>query len=244
MRVLLTLRFLGSSYNGLQRQENTKNTIQEKIENAIKKIYNKDIKIEVGSRLDKGVHARDFKAHMDVDEKLPAKKIPIALNRFLPLDIRVKSAHIVSDKFHARYDSIDKTYVYKIYVDRVIDPFLDIDYLQLYNMPDLKLLHEVFSKIKGKHDFSAFMNYNTDVKNTVRKVKDLRLELNENKLYIKIKADGFLYNMARIIVGVALDISFGKLTLDDLDKMLEKQIKPNNFTVAKSKGLTLIETKY
>ncbi|MFW6026341.1 MAG: tRNA pseudouridine synthase A, partial [Candidatus Woesearchaeota archaeon] len=183
--------------------------------------------------------------HIKVNEKIPVKKIAMAINRFLPKEISVFKARLVDDKFHARHDSKAKIYRYKIYIDKFENPFLEHNHLRLINKPNLRRMKKAARIIKGKKDFKCFMNQNSDIKNTVRNLSDIKIyKKNPNLIYIDFKADGFLYNMVRIIVGVLLDIGFHKKSISQLKEIQRTNNRPVDSKVSDAKGLTLIKTLY
>ncbi len=242
-RILMWLSYDGKNYKGFQVQPNEK-TIQLEVESAIKKALKEDIKIVASGRTDSGVSAISHPAHFDTKSKIESEKLAFAINAFLPKDIRVVKTEEVNKNFHARYSKSLKTYEYKIYVSKVKLPLKDEKALQIYTMPNVKLMKKAAKLIKGKHDFKAFMSAKSGVKDTVRTVKKLKIDLNENEIILSITGEGFLYNMVRIITGTLLDVGYGKKTLKDVEELFITCDRKGAGYLVESKGLLLVGVKY
>ena len=226
MKILLKIAYIGTAYCGYQVQPNGI-SIQQKLNEAAKALFGFPCDIVGCSRTDSGVHANTYFATYDLPEdihQIPVNKLPGALNSNLDDDISVIDAKLVPDDFHVRHDVLQKEYVYVINTEKIRNPF---DKNRVYYCPmdfddeKLKLMNNAANTITGKHDFKAFMSTGSDITDTVRNVKYVKAEKDGSYVRIYACADGFLYNMVRIIAGTLLDAARGKLTCDDIRKALE-----------------------
>ncbi len=198
-KIRLTLCYDGREFHGWQVQKDLP-TVQGELCSALEKLTGQKISVTGCSRTDAGVHALEYVCHTDFFP-IPCENIPYALNSKLPSAITVREARIEDRDFHARYSCLGKEYVYKIYNDRFMDPFL-VDRAMFYpGVIDTDALGFVGEEIVGTHDFSSFMAQGSPVESTIRTVKWCNISRDENLVTVKVAADGFLYNMVRIIVG-------------------------------------------
>lgn len=219
-RYKCTVEYDGENYAGFQIQANA-NSIQAEIEKALSSLFGVETKITASGRTDSGVSAKGQVISFDADTDIPERNLPFALKFLLPNDISILDAKIVDNNFHARFSAVSKTYSYKIMLTGLNRPLYKKYYQYPYKI-DVALLKEALQKFAGKHNFKAFMATGSKVKDFDREIFDISLdELEENCYQINITANGFLYNMVRIIVGVALDIARGKLPISQIDLMFE-----------------------
>ena len=244
-RFLITIEYLGKNYKGFQLQKNTKlPTVQKVIEDALKEVFKENIKIFASGRLDGGANAKALTAHFDVDNKILTYKIPNAINHFLPSDISITSVEEVDSNFHARYSVKQKTYKYDMYVSRYALPLVDDKMLRLLEEPDIALMLEGSKYLVGTHDFSSFMNKGSSIKTTVREIKTINIEKQENIITLTICGSGFLYNMVRIMVGTLLDVGYKKIEPAQVKSILEKKDRHFAGKMVEAKGLTLLNVEY
>ncbi len=212
-RILLTISYDGTSYHGWQIQPNAV-TVQQVLKEALSSVLGTNTAITGCSRTDAGVHANEFCCHLDCADNIPENAFLKGLNSVLPNDIVVKKCKTVSDDFHARYSAKGKEYVYRTILEENQNPFYLRYALPIKKEIDFEAVNEFCNSLIGTHDFVAFSSSGRTVETTVRTVTacEMRKEGDFSNLYIS--ADGFLYNMVRIIVGTALDVSVGKLTPD------------------------------
>jgi len=217
--IKLIIEFDGSNFCGWQRQPKGR-TVQKIIETAILKATGEEIMINGSSRTDAGVHAREMVANFFTNSTIPGDKFREALNTRLPEDVSIIKSEEVDENFHARYSSKGKTYSYTI-VNRYERLSLGHQYLCHYrynlNIDEMKKACQYFI---GSHDFRAFMSPGSSIKTTVRNIKELYIEQKGDRIKIYITADGFLYNMVRIIVGTLLKIGNGKLKAEEIEKII------------------------
>lgn len=240
--IRLTVEYDGRDFSGWQVQPD-KRTVQGEIEKALFILTGEKIRLIGSGRTDSGVHSRGQVANFKTESKIPEDKFYIALNTKLPEDIRVIKSEEVDINFHSRFDAKSKCYRYSIY-NSEIAPSLFRDYF--CHVPyklDIDKMKIEAEKFIGEHDFRSFMASNTDVKDTVRIIYDLKINQDGKKIYIDIAGNGFLYNMVRIMVGTLVDIGRGKINMDLEEIILKKNRSFSGQTVV-SKGLSLEWVKY
>jgi len=241
--IKLLIAYDGTAYHGWQTQLN-KVTIQETIEKALSIVMKQKIDLTGSGRTDGGVHALGQVANFKADTKIPEDKIKIALNANLPPDIRILESVDVDMSFNARFDALDKTYMYQIYNDRVGNPFYSRYSCFIPQSLDIDKMKEALKLIKGTHDFKGFMASGSYVKTTVRTIYDTELIKEENLLKLYIKGDGFLYNMVRIIAGTLIDIGKGIKSIDCIEDALINKNRKVLGQTAPPQGLFLMKVNY
>ena len=252
MKLFIQLSFVGTDYSGWQKQKN-RITVQEKLTDAAKELFGFDCDVTGCSRTDSGVHANSFcatvtqKGENFIETTIPTGKIPRAFNNFLPNDIAVISAEWVENDFHARYSVLYKEYVYKIFYRAERDPFLAD---RCWHIPksisedSVTKMNTAAQAFVGKHDFSAFMAAGSKIEDATRTVKYVQCTKEGNIVEIKIAADGFLYNMVRIIAGTLVDAADGKLSYDDITRIIESRSRKEAGRTAPAQGLYLNKVVY
>lgn len=239
----MVLEYVGTKYDGWQKQGNTKNTIQGKVENILTQLANKTVEVSGSGRTDKGVHARAQVASFKLDEKLPCDKIKNYLNKYLPLDIKVNSVSFENERFHARLNAKTKTYEYKIAnVEKA--PVFESKYCAyIEEKLDLNEMAKAAEYFLGKHDFLSFCSNKRYKKSTVREIYDIKIERTD-VISIKICGNGFLHNMVRIIVGTIVEVGMGKLKAEIIPEIFEKKDRQGAGYTMPPHGLTLIDVTY
>ncbi len=245
MRTLkLRLSYDGKHYHGWQVQNNAL-AVQEVFQEALAKVLGTCPDIKGCSRTDSGVHALDYCVSLRTDHTIPAQRLVRALNHFLPADIAVLSCEDADDEFHARYSCTGKEYIYKIWNHPVRDPFGDGYMLHYWYDLDVDLLNEAAKHYIGSHDFTSFCTLDSrdkgDLTRTVTKAEVIR---EGNMVIFKVAADGFLYNMVRIMVGTLLRVAQGKFKPDDIPKILEAKDRAAAGPTAPPWGLYLNRVFY
>lgn len=240
MKILLYIAFLGTNYCGYQIQPNGV-TIQQRLNEATAQLFGYDCDIVGCSRTDSGVHANCFcatvskKGTNELVTSIPADKIPLAIANYLPDDISVFKAVEVENDFHPRYDVKYKEYVYRIWNRREREPFL-FDRSWHYPKPiddgTVKKMNEAAKRFVGTHDFVAYMAADTKIKDTVRTITEAEVTKHGDIIEFRVCADGFLYNMVRILTGTLIGVAEGKIEPEDIDKItLSKDRKRAGITV-------------
>ncbi len=243
MRKLLTLNFIGTNYHGWQVQQNAL-TVQEVLQDAMQKLFCTRPDVCGCSRTDSGVHAKEYCCHFDSPINISNKGIVLGLNRYLPNDISVESCIDVADDFHARYSVKSKTYEYNINASDIRNAFSGPFVYQYGREVDISLAEAFCKVIIGKHDFSAFCAAGSSVSDTVRTVFDAHIEKNGNIVTFIITADGFLYNMVRILVGTMLAVCEGKISADTITQIIDKKDRSLAGPTAPANGLALKKVEY
>ena len=243
MRYFVTLAYDGTNFHGWQIQPNG-NTIQEELCNAFKKISGKDENVIGCSRTDAGVHANTFCCNVRTECNVPSKKIPDALNFYLPPEISVYECQDVDYEFHARYDCKGKEYVYLIYNGKYRNPFYENKAMFYPYEIDAEMLDIEAKSFIGTHDFSAFCSVGTSVEDKTREIYDCKVTRNDDLVEIRVSGNGFLYNMVRIIVGTLLDIQKGKIEKGSIPQIIESCDREKAGVTAEAQGLYLNKVFY
>lgn len=241
--ILLKLTFDGSEYHGWQSQKNI-DTVSGEIVKVIKKVTNEDVNLMGCSRTDAFVHALCYFANFKTDSKIPPEKFYVALNTYLPKNIRVLGSYLVSDDFHTRYDCTGKEYIYKLSNDEVLNPFYNNRVCHFKGIIDTEKLNQAAQNFVGTHDFKAFMSSGSAVKSTVRTIKYFNVKKQDDLILFSVYADGFLYNMVRIMVGTLLDIALGKISERDISNIINSKDRKIAGNTASPHGLYLSKTDY
>ena len=243
MTYKMTLSYDGTNYHGWQRQHNGI-TIQEVLENCLSNIFNTKITVTGCSRTDAGVHAKIYVCNFSGNTTIPADKIPFVINTILPSDIRVYTCEIVSDDFNARFGTVSKSYEYKIVNRCFADPILRNFSWHYPVTLDIEKMKTAASIIQGKRDFASFCAAGSSAKTTIRNLTELTIKKENDIITIRASADGFLYNMVRIIVGTLVYVGNGKLSVDDISTLLKKRDRRLMGITAPPQGLSLVEVNY
>ncbi|MEG1257378.1 tRNA pseudouridine(38-40) synthase TruA [Clostridium sp.] len=241
--IKLILEYDGTNYLGWQKQTKG-STVQGTIEEAIYKLTNEEANIIGCSRTDSKVHAKRYVCNFKTNSSIPPEKFREALNHNLPEDIAVMESCEVNSEFHARYDSNGKIYCYTVVNTEARMPLCRNFAYHYKGELDIDKIREAAEFFIGTHDFEAFRNIGSSVKTTTRTIRVIKVV--EDKEYIKIYigADGFLYNMVRIMVGTLLEVGSGKLKPNDIPKIIEGKNRKNAGKTCPPQGLCLIEVYY
>lgn len=223
MKYLTKVAYLGTNFNGFQVQPNLR-TVHGEFERAMRELFSGDICVKGCSRTDAGVHANGCCITVECDTAtIPPHKLPLAAIPFLPDDIAIVDAIEVDDSFHVRYDVYEKEYLYRIHNARIPLP---LEHQRSWFVPqiiddsglcDMKAAAKHFV---GTHDFLSFMSEGSDVTDTVRTVRRLCVERDGDIISVRISADGFLYNMVRIIVGTLVEVGLHRRSPDSMEDLL------------------------
>ncbi len=242
-RILLTLRYDGTAYHGWQVQPNAR-TVQETLQDAIEAVTGVRAGVIGCSRTDAGVHADMFCCTFDTDSALGGNKLASALNFHLPQDIAVYDAAPVAADFHPRYHARGKRYVYRIWNGAQRHPVYARYALHRNRPLDVTQLHSAAQAYVGTHDFAAFCAAGSDVQDTVRTVRYAAVERQGDMVLFTVEADGFLYNMVRIMVGTLLDIADGRIAADNLPAIIADGSRQHAGATAPAVGLCLQQVFY
>lgn len=219
--IALRLRYDGSRYHGWQVQKN-EISVAQTLNEALEKVCGHPVKTVGCGRTDAGVHALSYCANFRTDSRIPAERLPLAVNSRLPADIAVERAMDAPEDFNAIGSCIKKEYIYKILNSTIRDPFLEKRVCFYPQRLDMELMRRAAAAFEGTHDFRAVRSLGTPTKTTVRTVHHCRAEKQGDIITVSVCADGFLYNMCRAIVGTLIYASYGKLLPEDIPALLEK----------------------
>ena len=241
MRYFIDLSYNGRAYHGWQIQPDV-TTVQAELNHALSTVLRTPLDCMGAGRTDTGVHAKQMVAHFDLDTKLDVNDIVYKLNVLLPKDIHINSIKEVLPEIHARFDALSRTYIYKI--SRTKDAF---NYLNAhtYTLPlDVDLMNQAAKILFEYTDFQCFSKVKTDVKTYNCTIMEAHWKLDANSLNFKIKADRFLRNMVRAIVGTMIEVGAKKRTLEEFRKIITSKNRSNAGTSAPAHGLYLINIEY
>ncbi|MGL5439262.1 MAG: tRNA pseudouridine(38-40) synthase TruA [Filifactoraceae bacterium] len=241
-----TLAYDGSRYKGYQKQTGKDNilTIQGKIEDILEKLAGKEIQLIGCGRTDTGVHAIEYIGNAHLNTDLSEGDLKDYINEYLPDDILIKKVEIVDDRFHSRYNIKTKTYLYVIRNSDIPDIFQRRYEYQLSGQLNIDAMKKASQNLIGTHDFASFTNIKPSKKSTERTVESIDIQKEGELVKIYITADGFLWNMARLIVGTLLDIGEGYKDVDFAKKALESKDRSVLSRMANPKALFMYSTKY
>ena len=221
-RYLCTLRYDGTAFCGWQVQKNGL-SVCAVVGDALCTLLRERVNVTGCGRTDAGVHAMAYIANFHTTSRIPAERLPYALNTHLPEDLVVTGAREMPEGFNAIGSCVKKEYVYKILNSRIPDPFL-ADRVCFYPQRlDISLMQAAARAFEGTHDFKAVRSEGTQTKTTVRTVYWCRAEKDGDLITVSICANGFLYNMCRAMVGTMVYASYGKLIPEEIPALLEKR---------------------
>lgn len=244
MNVLLTVAYDGTNYAGWQRQDNAV-AVQQRLEEALFSLFNKDIKVTAASRTDAGVHALGQRAAFAVEHmSIPLEKLPLALNNNLPPDISVQAAQLAEDDFNPRFRAKAKTYSYQIYNAPLPNPLFSRYSAFVPNTLDVKKMICAADNFVGTHDFAAFCAAGSSAKTTLRSIFACKIEQEGPLIKMTTTGDGFLYNMVRIMVGTVLYVGLGKYLPEDIPKIIASKDRTKAGKTMPPEGLVLVEVVY
>ena len=241
-RYFIQLSYKGTNYVGWQFQPNGL-SIQESLEKALSLILRDEIKVTGAGRTDAGVHARFFIAHFDsIIDIIDIKKVIYSLNNYLSNDIAIQDIRRVNDDAHARFDALSRTYNYR--VSTVKSPFeLEFSYYLKFK-PDIELMNKAAKLLFEFKDFTSFSKLHTDVKTNNCKIEIAEWKQEGDILIFVIKADRFLRNMVRAIVGTLLDVGNGKVSLEEFKTIIELKDRSEAGFSVPAQGLYLVGIEY
>lgn len=251
MKLLLRIRYNGAGFAGYQFQPD-KRTVQGCLTDAFSRALGRRVSVTGCSRTDAGVHALGFVCAVEPVEnhgedwlKIPVGKFHRAAQRFLPDDIGISGEALSDDSFHPRYSVKSKTYIYRMYDSPAADPFLSGRAWQLkkpVSDEDLDRINLCGERLIGRHDYTSFMAAGSKITDAVREIYSLSVSREtDGMICLKITADGFLYNMVRIITGTLMD---GQYSPEDITRILESRDRRDAGKTAPPDGLYLYEVNY
>ena len=244
MNYKLVLQYDGTKLNGWQKQGNTDNTIQGKLEAILEKMYGQYVEIHGSGRTDAGVHALGQVANFHAPEKFSPEEMKASLNEYLSKDIRVLKVETADDRFHARLTAKAKTYEYRIDNGEVADVFQRKYVMREENSLDLDAMRAAAGYLVGTHDFKTFCANKKMKKSTMRTIYSIDIEEKNGIVSIKYRGNGFLYNMVRILTGTLIEVGRGMRKPEEMKRAIEAQDRGSAGFTAPAQGLYLVEVEY
>lgn len=241
--IRLDLCYDGTRYRGWQRLNGEANTIQGKLEQTLSRILEEPIEVSGSGRTDAGVHAQGQVASFHCENTMPAAEILAQLRRYLPEDIGIYSCNEAPPRFHARLNAKRKTYCYRIWNSEAPCVFQRRYVAVFPEKLDLNAMAKAGEQLVGKHDFAAFCTRANKKKSTQREIFQLSIERVGEEIRILVTADGFLYNMMRIIAGTLIEAGRGERTPESIPELFSASRQEAGF-LAPAQGLCLMEVEY
>ena len=243
MRYFIKLSYLGTSFHGWQIQPNA-HTVQEELEQSLSKILSEEIKVIGAGRTDTGVHASFYIAHFNTnsDDKLASKNFIYHLNSLISKDISIESIREVKDDASARFSAIEREYKY--YISLKKNPFNQNCCYQIRHELDVEAMRDAASKLPEYKDFTSFARLHADTLNNLCNLTTAYFEQDGDMLIFTIRANRFLRNMVRAIVGTLLDVGRGKITTEQFCKIIEMEDRGKAGSSASPAGLFLTNITY
>ena len=244
-RLKLTLAYDGAAFAGWQSQTH-RNTVQDKLEHAFRKISGTHIRVHGAGRTDAGVHALGQCAHVDLpDRQLSIQRWPNALNALLPPAIRILRCQDVSQNFHARFSATGKLYRYRIWAAPILPPLEFGRVWHISSALDVVLLKSAGEKFVGTHDFAAFAaNRGKKEEKTTRTIWSVCIRRSGPRVTIEVAGDGFLYKMVRLMVGAMTRAAQNKIKINEIIAQLRSGRADGARFVAPAAGLYLVRIWY
>lgn len=244
--IKLTIEYDGGRYDGWQRlgKDESTNTIEQKLLEVIRKMTNENPELYCGARTEVGVHAYAQIANFHTKSVMNPLEIKHYFNRYLPRDIAVTYVEEVPERFHATLNAKSKTYIYRIAVGDTIPVFDRKYFYYCFGKLNLDKMKEAADKLIGEHDFKGFSSVKKGKKSTIRKMESIEIYGDSREVQITMKANDFLHNMARMIVGALIEVGEEQMEPDAIREILDKQQFPEEVDMADAKGLFLQEVEY
>lgn len=240
----MVIAYDGSRYNGWQKQGNTKDTIQGKLEKVLEKLEGREVEVIGAGRTDAGVHALGQVVNVKLESKINEEMLLQYLNQYLPEDIAVLSVKEVPMRFHSRLNATEKTYLYRIYRSEIPNPFIRKYTVTITEELDIEKMRMAAELLIGEHNFKSFCSLKKSKKSTIRTLYSITIEEIEEEIRISVRGNGFLYHMVRIIIGTLLEVGTGKKKPEEIEQILEKRERQAAGKTAPAHGLFLKEVKY
>jgi tRNA pseudouridine38-40 synthase len=242
-RYFIFISYKGTSYHGWQVQPNSV-TVQKILDNSLSVVLGEEISTTGAGRTDTGVHASLFCAHFESEspDLAESKNLLFRINRFLPNDISANSIKRVVPDANARYSAISRTYKY--YISKIKDPFFDSSSWFLHGSIDIDAMNQACKMLFSHSDFTSFSKLHSGSKTNICKIYQANWTEEDNRLVLTIKADRFLRNMVRAIVGTMVEIGFGKINSEEFEEIILAKDRCRAGRSAPAKGLFLTDIEY
>lgn len=241
---VLTVCYDGTKYHGWQKQGNTDNTVQAKLEALLSRLLEQDIELAGSGRTDAGVHARAQVCSFKAETALSCAELLELIRRYLPEDIGVSELSEADARFHARLSAKRKTYVYRIWNSSAPNVF-ERRYMYAYpDALDADIMREAAAVMLGTHDYSAFCSLKRMKKSPVRTVEAIDIDRFGDELRMSFTGNGFLYNMVRIMVGTLIEVGSGQRSIASVGAAISSLDRANAGFTAPACGLILWQVDY
>ena len=244
MNYRMVVQYDGGRYRGWQRQGNSPDTIQGRIERVLSKWLGHDVEIDGAGRTDAGVHALAQVANLRLQEHLDVREMQQYLNEYLPEDIRILSVEMAGERFHSRLHAIAKVYEYHLLKKDCYHVFARRYSWQMTQTLDVSKMREASKILLGQHDFRGFCTKAGKKKSTVRRIDAIDITESAEEITLRFEGNGFLYNMVRILTGTLVEIGAGKREAQSLVEILESGERRLAGETAPAQGLFLVQVKY
>lgn len=241
MRYFFEIAYKGTNYSGWQTQHNAV-TVQEVVEEGLAKLTGEKIEIIGSGRTDTGVHCEQQFFHADIKKEIVLKDFQHRLNVLLPKDISIQSIRKVKPEASARFDAIARTYHYRITLRK--DPLLDGLALHYFKSADVPTMNKAAALLLGEHDFQCFSKVKTNVNHFLCDITKAEWKQKDDQLEFVITANRFLRGMVRAVVGTLLDVGTGKMTVKDVQTIINSKDRKKAGQNVSPEGLYLMKVKY
>lgn len=240
----MIIQYDGTRYKGWQKQSENVNTVQGKLENILGNMLGEDVQLVGCGRTDAGVHALSYTANFHTNSNMSTDDMLKYLNERLPDDIALLSIKNASERFHARYNILSKTYLYRIRSNQIKNVF-DRKYVHnVHEQLDLEKMKKCAGVLTGTHDFQSFTTLKSKTKSTIKTINYINIEEIGNIIEIEVNGNGFLWNMVRIILGTLIEAGKEKLSINDVENILNAKKRAEAGPIAPAKALFLKDVEY
>lgn len=240
----MIIQYDGTRYKGWQKQTENINTVQGKLENILDKMTGETAQLVGCGRTDAGVHALNYTANFHTNSNMSTDDMFRYISSNLPDDIALLLLKNASERFHARYNIVSKTYLYRINNSQIKNVF-DRKYVHNINEKlDLEKMRQCSEVLIGTHDFQSFTTLKSKTKSTVRTINYINMEEKDNTIEIEVNGNGFLWNMVRIILGTLIEAGEGKLSTEDVENILSAKKRAEAGPMVPAKALFLKDVEY
>lgn len=240
----ITLQYEGTRYDGWQKQGNTENTIQGKLENILAKMTGQETEVHGSGRTDAGVHAMGQVANFHLDEDMEPEQVKGYLNRYLPDDIAVIKAERAPERFHSRLSAVKKIYTYQIETGAKRDVFTRRIQYGLGRPLDVEAMRQAAALLCGTHDYKSFCGNRRMKKTTVRTVETIHIKQDGSHVVLTFVGNGFLQNMVRIMTGTLIEVGLRKRSPQSVKEILAAKDRQAAGAMAPAEGLCLAGVLY
>ncbi|MDB9489591.1 tRNA pseudouridine(38-40) synthase TruA [Dolichospermum circinale CS-534/05] len=243
-RVALVIQYLGTHFHGWQRQKGQR-TVQEEIETAISTVLGYHVALHGAGRTDSGVHAAAQVAHFQATGLIPAHKWAKVINSYLPPDVLIRASAAVSESWHARFSAVYRRYRYTIYTEELPNLFVKpFSWHYYYAALDESLMTSALQPLLGKHHLSAFERAGSVRSHSWVEIQAVECRRSESFIHIEIQANGFLYGMVRLLIGMIVEVGSRQRTVENFTEIWQQERREEVKYSAPAHGLCLLRVGY